>query len=58
MYDSHIYRVGLTYWLAYWLLVSVSASHTVGREFASKLGHTKDHHKNGADRLPVSHVVR
>ena len=31
------YRVGL--------VVSVSASHTVGREFASLSGHTKDHHK-------------
>ena len=26
------------------LVVSVSASHTVGREFAPRLGHTKDHH--------------
>ena len=26
-------------------VVSVSASHTVGREFTSRLGHTKDHHK-------------
>ena len=29
------------------LVVSVSASRTVGREFASRAGHTKDHHKNG-----------
>ena len=28
-------------------VVSVSASRTVGREFASRPGHTKDHHKNG-----------
>ena len=27
------------------LVVSVSTSHTVGREFASRPGHTKDHHK-------------
>ena len=26
-------------------MVSVSASHTVGREFASRPGHTTDHHK-------------
>ena len=26
---------------------SVSASRTVGREFASRPGHTKNHHKNG-----------
>ena len=26
---------------------NVSASRTVGREFASRPGHTKDHHKNG-----------
>ena len=29
------------------LVVSVSASRTVGREFASRPGHTKDHHQNG-----------
>ena len=28
------------------LVVSVSASHTVGRGFASRPGHTKGHHKN------------
>ena len=32
---------------------SVSASHTVGREFASRPGHTKDHHKNGTNCLPA-----
>ena len=37
------------------LVVSVTASHTVGREFASRPGHTKDHHKNC---LPVWHAMR
>ena len=32
---------------------SVSASRTVGREFASQTGHTKDHHKNGTNCLPA-----
>ena len=32
---------------------SVSASHTVGREFASRPGHTKDHHKNGTNCIPA-----
>ena len=32
---------------------SVSASRTVGREFASRPGHTKDHHKNGINCLPA-----
>ena len=32
---------------------SVSTSHTVGREFASRPGHTKDHHKNGTNCLPA-----
>ena len=32
---------------------SVSASGTVGREFASRPGHTKDHHKNGTNCLPA-----
>ena len=32
---------------------SVSASRTVGREFASRPGHTKDHHKNGTNCLPA-----
>ena len=31
----------------------VSASRTVGREFASWPGHTKDHHKNGTNCLPA-----
>ena len=35
------------------LVVRVSASHTVDREFASQPGHTKDHHKNGTDCLPA-----
>ena len=32
---------------------SVSASRTVGREFTSRPGHTKDHHKNGTNCLPA-----
>ena len=32
---------------------SVSASRTVGREFASRPGHTKDHYKNGTNCLPA-----
>ena len=40
------------------LMVSVSASHTVGREFASWPGHTKYHHKNVTDCLPVWHAMR
>ena len=32
---------------------SVSASRTVGREFASRPGHTKDHHKNGTNYRPA-----
>ena len=32
---------------------SVSASRTVGREFASRPGHTKDHHKSGTNCLPA-----
>ena len=31
----------------------VSASRTVGREFASRPGHTKDHHKIGTNCLPA-----
>ena len=37
---------------------SVSASRTVGREFASRPGHTKDHHKNGTDCLPAWACMR
>ena len=40
------------------LVVSVSASHTVGREFTSQPGHTKYHHKNGTNCLPAWHVMR
>ena len=40
------------------LVVSVSASHT-GRGFASRPGHTKDHHKNGnALGLEIGRAVR
>ena len=34
------------------LVVSVSASHAVGRGFASRSGHTEDHHKNDTNCLP------
>ena len=37
---------------------SVSTSRMVGREFASGLGHTKDHHKNGTNCLPAWHAMR
>ena len=35
------------------LVVRVSASHTIGHGFASRPGHTKDHHKNGTNCLPA-----
>ena len=38
------------------LVVSVPACHTVGRGFASRLGHTKDHHKNVANCLHALHA--
>ena len=41
-------RVGLAL-----IVVSVSASHTIGREFASRPGQTKDHHRNGTNCLPA-----
>ena len=37
---------------------SVSASRTVGGEFASRPGHTKDHHKNGTNCLPALACMR
>ena len=43
----HWFRVG------FGLVGSMSTSHTVGREFASRQGHTKDHHKNGTNCLPA-----
>ena len=39
------------------LVVSVSASHTVGRGFADWSGHTKDHHKNGTNCLLAWHTM-
>ena len=38
------------------LVVCASASHVVGRSFASWLGHTKDHHKNDTNCLPAWHT--
>ena len=40
------------------LVVSVSASYTVGRGFASRPGDIKDHHKNGTSCLPAWHAKR
>ena len=40
------------------LMVSVSISHTVGRGFVFRSGHTKDHHKNGTNCLPAWHTMR
>ena len=37
------------------LVVSMSASHAVGRGFASLPTHTKDHQKNDTDSLPAWH---
>ena len=37
---------------------SVSASRAVGREFASRPGHTKDHHRNGTNCLSAWHAMR
>ena len=49
MYFVYRVRVGL--------VVSMSASLTVGRGFASRPGHTKDHHKNGTNCLPALHTL-
>ena len=35
------------------IIDSVSASRAEDREFASRPGHTKDHHKNGTNYLPA-----
>ena len=62
---NYIFLMNITYVFAFntclGFLVSVgsvSASHTVGREFASQPGHTKDHHKNGTNCLPAWHAMR
>ena len=44
--------------ISFGLVVSVSTSHTAGRGFASRPGHTKDHHKNGTNCLPAWHAMR
>ena len=36
-------------------LVSVSASHELGREFVPRQGHTTDHHKTSKNCLPALH---
>ena len=38
------------------LVVTVSASHKVGRGFASQPGDTKNHHKSGTNSLPALHT--
>ena len=44
----------LPHWVG--LVISVSASHAVGRGFAPRPGHTKDLHKNGTNCLPAWHA--
>ena len=44
----------LPHWVG--LVISVSASHVVGRGFAPWPGHTKDLHKNGTNCLPAWHA--
>ena len=39
------------------LVGSVSTSRTVGREFASRPGRTKDHYKNGTNCLPAWYAM-
>ena len=50
-FKSKLCRVGF-------IVVSVSASHTVTCEFAPRPGHTKDQHKNGTNCLPAWHAMR
>ena len=38
------------------LMVSESASYVVGRRFAHRPVHTKDHHKNGTNFIPAWNV--
>ena len=38
------------------LVLSVSASHAVGRELAHRRGYTKDHHKNDTNCIPAWHA--
>ena len=38
-----------------YLSLIMSASHAVGQVFASRQGHTKDHHNNGTSCLPALH---
>ena len=38
------------------LVVSMTSSHAGRRGFASRPGHTKDHHKNGTNCLPAWHA--
>ena len=38
------------------LVVSVSASHAVVCGFASRLGHSKDHHKYSTNCIPAWHA--
>ena len=39
------------------LVLSVSASHAVGRGFAPQPGHTNGHHKNGTNCLTAWHYA-
>ena len=53
LYDVLLWSLRTTYRPT---VVSVSTSHSVGLGFASRLGHTKDHHKNGKNCLPALHA--
>ena len=51
-------QTSFTFSRLYWvgIVISMSASHMVGRGFASPPGHTKDHQKNGTNCLPTLHA--
>ena len=51
-------KFNMSHWCWFGLVVSVAASHMVGRGFASQPDHTKDHHKNGTNCLPAWHAMR
>ena len=59
VYITAYYRYAIYHRRPCWVgsVGSVSASRTVGREFASRPGHTKDHHKNGTNCLPAWHAM-
>ena len=56
--DSKNVKTSQAYFFEGFISFFEDFSLTIGRGFAFRPGHTKDHHKNGTNCLPAWHALR